>query len=177
VSYNSVLDFNGSGTGGAVTGVSLDATLNFGTGDLGGNIVVDAASNTWDVQFATIMSGAQFSTANPGSTLNGTFNSTPGVTGTLAGSLTGDPSGFGAQAPLGMGGVFDFESSGPTMSPAPSSHATMHGFLPVRWRVSTVLVLRRLGVRVQPCLAAQPMMVRAAFPSCLIRSVTRCFVV
>jgi hypothetical protein len=114
VSYNSVLDFNGSGTGGAVTGVSLDATLDFNTGDLGGNIVVDAVSDTWDVQFATILTGgsAQFSTGNPGSTLNGTFNGAPGVTGTLAGSLTGDPSGFGAQAPLGMGGVFDFEEPG-----------------------------------------------------------------
>lgn len=106
VSYNNVLNFAGDGSGGAVTGLSFDGTLDFNTGALNGNMLVTNA-DTWDVDFTGSLSGAQFTAAAIGSS---TFNGTPGVTGSLTGSLTGDPSGFGAQAPLGMGGVFDFES-------------------------------------------------------------------
>jgi hypothetical protein len=106
VSYNTVLDFSGSGTGGAVTALSLDGTLDFNTGALNGNMLV-TNTDTWNVDFTGSLSGAQLSAnADPTST----FNGTGAVTGTLTGSLTGNPSGFGAQAPLGMGGVFDFES-------------------------------------------------------------------
>jgi hypothetical protein len=106
VSYNNVLNFAGDGSGGAVTGLNFDGALDFNTGALNGNMLVTNA-DTWDVDFTGSLSGAQFTAAAIGSS---TFNGTPGVTGSLTGSLTGDPSGFGAQAPLGMGGVFDFES-------------------------------------------------------------------
>jgi hypothetical protein len=107
VSYNDLLSFSGTTTsaGGIIAGgiisMNFDAQLDFASGALNGTMNITEPAATWNVNFAGAMLSPQFTaSADP---------ATSTVTGSLAGSLTGNASGFGAQAPLGIGGIYDFE--------------------------------------------------------------------
>jgi hypothetical protein len=111
ISYDTLLSFSGISNAGGITLTGFDAQLNFASGALTGNMSITDPVATWDVDFAGTLLSPQFSaTANSAtSTYDDGTGAVAGVTGAVTGSLTGNASGFGAQAPLGIGGVFDFE--------------------------------------------------------------------
>jgi hypothetical protein len=102
---------NGLGDAGPVTGMSLNATVNFATAAVNGTMIVDNGvagppADTWLANFSGTMSSASLSaTVDPASSTfsDGGLPPITGVTGSVNGTVTGPNA-------EGIAGGFNFQS-------------------------------------------------------------------
>ena len=111
VSYTNVVGSQGLGDAGPVTGMSMNATVNFATAAVNGTMIVDNGvagppADTWLGNFSGSINNASVSaTLDPATSTfsDGGLPPITGVTGSIDGTLTGPNA-------EGIAGGFDFQS-------------------------------------------------------------------
>lgn len=102
INYTNLLGMVGTSSGGDITGPSATALVDFTTGNVSGNMnFTNTAADFWNTNFSGTLSGAALKITS----VSGTFNGGPSVTGKVNGYLTGPRA-------EGMAGVFDYEAIG-----------------------------------------------------------------
>jgi hypothetical protein len=111
VSYTNVVGSQGLGDAGPVTGMSMNATVNFATAAVNGTMIVDNGvagppADTWLANFSGSINNASVSTTLDPATSTFSDGGLPPVTG-VTGSIDGTLTGPNAE---GIAGAFDFQS-------------------------------------------------------------------